>query len=131
MKSLPIFISLIFLFSASCNARDGAVKRSDDKYSSMPCIEPFEAGLIKREGPAGKKSEASYRVKLKGFVETNTSGDVYIVLNPESKSRKSYLVTGELKQKVAAMKGKTVTVVCCYLERRYWSGIIRVYEIIR
>ena len=117
---------------ASCGGQGAAVKSTPDKYNSMPCLDPAVALPLKAEKPVKTESSVdSYKVELKGLVEVNETGQVYLILDPSSKSRRTYLVTGDLTDKVAVLKGKTITVKCCYLEKRTWSGTIRVYEILK
>ncbi len=77
----------------------------------------------------GEARPSSSIVKVRGMVEMNSNGAVYIVEKWTSRSRKSYLVTGKLAQNAADLKGKVITVKCCFLERKAWSGVVRVYEI--
>ncbi|HPR38121.1 MAG TPA: hypothetical protein PLT13_11045 [Spirochaetota bacterium] len=129
MKYIIILTALLVFDLASCNSQIIIDKSGTDKYSSMPCVEPAEIELVKPVKT--KTADDSYKVELKGLVEVNETGQVYLVINPSSKSRRTYLVTGELTDKVAGYKGETVTVKCCYLEKRTWSGTIRVYEILK
>jgi len=131
MKQILFIISMI-LFVASCGSQATIVKSTPDKYNSMPCLDPAVALPLKAEKPVKTESSVdSYKVELKGLVEVNETGQVYLILDPSSKSRRTYLVTGDLTDKVAVLKGKTITVKCCYLEKRTWSGTIRVYEILK
>lgn len=126
---LNFFMLSVILLISSCGSLAVTLKSGTDKYSSMPCVEPAEIELVKPVKT--KTTDDSYKVELKGLVEVNETGQVYLVINPSSKSRRTYLVTGDLADKVAGMKGKTITVKCCYLEKRTWSGTIRVYEILK
>lgn len=108
--------------------KPGTVSASSDRYNSMECIDPL-SGIVKMKN-SGDKKNLSFDVKLNGTVEVNESGDVYIVINPKSKSRETYMVTGSKKQAVAGFRGRMVNVRCCFLEKRQWSGTVRVYEIL-
>ncbi|HQO41187.1 MAG TPA: hypothetical protein PK986_12010 [Spirochaetota bacterium] len=99
-----------------------------DRYNSMDCIDPL-TGITGLKN-SGKTSAQSFRIELHGIVEVNGAGDVYIVINPRSKSRETYLVTGAKKRAVAVFKGRRINVKCCLLEKKRWSGTIRVYEIL-
>lgn len=128
MRTLHLSVPVLILF-ISCSAGGTSTTKSD-KYSNLPCVFPAEFELVVKDNPVKRsESEDAYKVELKGLVEVNEKGDVYIVTDPDSRSRRTYLVTGELTRNVAALNGKTVVVKCCFLEKRTWSGIIRVYEI--
>lgn len=101
---------------------------SPDRYNSMECIDPL-ADIMKIKSSGGMANQ-SIKIELHGTVEVNEAGDVYIVINPQSKSRETYLVTGSKKQAVAGFRGRKVNVKCCFLEKRRWSGTVRVYEIL-
>jgi len=133
MKYIILLTTALAIFClASCGSQGTAVKSTPDKYSAMPCLDPDIALPIKGVKPVKTESAAdSYKVELKGLVEVNETGQVYLVLDPLSKSRRTYLVTGDLAGKAAGLKGKTITVKCCYLEKRQWSGTIRIYEILK
>ncbi len=92
----------------------------------MECI---SGTLLRAAGDRTETVTGDYMYTLTGIVEVNETGDVYIVQNPESRSRKSYLVTGNLRPKVAGENGRIITVKCCSLENGEWSGTVRVYEI--
>ncbi len=65
---------------------------------------------------------------LKGLVETG-SKNVYIITKYWSRSRVDYKVLGQLKDRVAAFKGKVITVEG-KIKRTGWSGSIEVKKII-
>lgn len=126
-------VSLVILIAASASlysCRPAVVADPVDKYESMECVDSL-SDYYKADMNDDINYVPAYIFNLTGFVESNGTGDVYIVVNPESKSRRTYLVTGKLKQQLAAMKGRVVTVKCCYLEKRMWSGTVRVYEILK
>lgn len=129
LKILHIIIILCAAVSA-CGGRPVIVPDQADKYEMMDCIDP-SPDLVRVAGESDGKSPGGYKVKLTGNVEVNETGDVYIVVNPESKSRRTYLVTGKLKEQVASFKGEAVRVVCCFLEAGEWSGTVRVYAVSR
>lgn len=132
MKYVILFVITALFCITSCNSQGTSVKSNSDKFSSMSCIAPADILSAKSGKPVKTESAAdSYKVELKGLVEVNETGQVYLVADPLSKSRKTYLVTGDFTGKVAGLKGKTITVKCCYLEKRQWSGTIRVYEILK
>ena len=137
MKNIFIIIQTVILcsmFAGACSEKP--VKEtasrpetvSSDRYNSMECIDPL-SGILKIKN-TGDTTNRSFKVELHGTVEVNSTGDVYIVINPRSKSRETYLVTGAKKRAVAGFKGRAVNVKCCFLEKRKWSGTVRVYEIL-
>ena len=137
VKNIFIFLTAVMLCAALSGAcTDKPVKEtvsrpvvvSQDRYNSMECINPL-SDIMKIES-SGDTANQSFRVELHGTVEVNESGDVYIVINPRSKSRETYLVTGAKKKAVAGFRGRAVNVKCCFLEKRRWSGTVRVYEIL-
>jgi len=129
MKIIHIILVFTVFMTFSCNGGSSPVVKSSDKYSSMKCIPASKKGLLRPMKKSERKT--SCMIKIKGMVEVNSAGDVYIVENWTSRSRKSYLVTGSLVQNIAAYNGKVISVKCCLLKKRTWSGIIRVFEILK
>lgn len=134
--ALPVLLLAAILSAAVCSDKPvketasklGTVSESSDKYNSMECIDPL-SGILKKKN-TGDTASRSIKVELHGTVEVNETGDVYIVINPRSKSRETYLVTGAKKRAVAGFRGRQVNVKCCFLEKRRWSGTVRVYEVL-
>lgn len=134
--ALPSLLLAVILSAVVCTdkpvketaTKPGTVSASSDRYNTMECIDPL-SGIVKIKN-SGEKKNLSFDVELHGTVEVNETGDVYIVINPRSKSRETYMVTGSKKRAVAAFKGRAINVKCCFLEKRQWSGTVRVYEIL-
>ncbi len=66
--------------------------------------------------------------ELKGLVQADKQG-VFIIANPQSRSRVDYEVEGNLKEKIKNLKGKIITVEGD-IERDGWSGSINVKKIL-
>ncbi len=83
--------------------------------------------------PSAVKKDAPPLVVRTGVYEGLVSVDgqsVYVITNYKSRSRVDYLVTGELKDKVAALDGQLVTVEGT-AKRRGWSGTLEVVRILK
>ncbi len=128
-KLFFISVTLSFALFSGCTSGKGSTLRYDPKFDSMECSSGQLAVPLKGR-KANPMSRTGQHYKIRGMVEVNERGSVYIVEKWEYRSRKSYLVTGEFTERIATLKGKVVSVRCCFLQRKRWSGTVRVLEIL-
>jgi hypothetical protein len=61
-------------------------------------------------------------------VETNDAGDVYLVINWDSRSRVTLAVVGALKNELLKLKDRIVMAKGRITERSEWSGTMEVWS---
>lgn len=113
MKFRSIFFVLFSLILIGCRCT-----KSESESTS-------ELSRIEVESRQNEETVQLTKSSVTGTVEVSDDGNyVYVVIDPESKSRKSYEVLGDLKAEVAEFVGEELTVCGELTVHSQWSGEI-------
>jgi len=89
---------------------------------SLSCI-LFAQGIHAEENSVNTKSDT---IILRGKIFVSSDSSVYLITKWNTRSKKTYLITGENIDEIKKNNGKIIEAECRMLEKKAWSGKIEI-----
>jgi hypothetical protein len=126
MKKYLVLALLPELLFACCKNTNHA-----ETTDGSPCGTTTTASATETTRPAEIELDenAPRKMKITGMVEVADTGEVYVVEKWQTRSRVTYVVTGDLVSEVKAREGDVITVTGNVVKQSMWSGTIEVLKI--